>query len=80
MSVIWTDPFETPTKAQKPAVTVDIDEGRYLQDIGCLECRTVVRATLTFAMPIRPYTVALCCDLCLKELVTFEQFTSVSAI
>ena len=54
-------------------ITTDLDEGRYC-DVTCRTCG-FHGATLRFAHPVRMYVVAIVCDECGDELVTFDQFT-----
>ena len=63
------------TKTQPVAITIELADGRYLCEIGCLECKREVTAVLHIAAPFRPYYVDLrCCD-CGKALVTFDIFS-----
>lgn len=77
MSVIWIEP---PIVQGIPAiVTVDLNEGRFLDEVGCLSCRAVVRAQIGMASPVRMYVVAITCDDCGEDLVTFDAFSKRAA-
>ena len=65
------------TNVEHPVqVSVDLDEGRYVQ-LVCLECRTDVRSTLNIAAPFSFFFVSLDCDECGGQLCEFDMFMGV---
>lgn len=56
---------------ERPAVTFDADEGRFV-DLCCLACREDVRAHLVVATPVRMYIAAVGCPECGDEIVQYD--------
>lgn len=57
----------------------DVDEGRFVRDYACCECRgegeRADEAVLSIAHPFEFYVAALDCRECGKQLVAFDAFS-----
>ena len=57
---------------------MDLNEGRFLE-IGCLECRHDVLASISIATPVRMFIVSLDCDECGTQLIEWDSLTNADA-
>ncbi len=57
-------------------IRVELDEGQYLLNVGCVYCREVVDARYTHAMPAGFYAASLDCMGCGKQLVELDALAS----